>query len=348
MKITNRSRSISLPLPKLIILLSFVIVSACSDSSQHSAPPDTDGSVLAESSNSESLIQVFPIQNVLPVDNPESDSVAVNSQYRNLQYPIDSQNDDRPGLIVTGINSVDNQDPESPFLLSTSTFRLAHKTPGTGDGKVHMVVYKEAIPASSHIDFYQPPLNDCLLRELDSSLPDNGDVSNFSASGGSSVVINSPSGPWFTIARKLGESDHFFYEVDNELPGRLPAGATLSVQGDEFPNVPAYPIFEPEPIERLLPEKGQVVSAREIYSWVPGQDSAHVKINLLAYDSSGEFRGFAVTCWAPDDGQFEMPDNVITYIATSDLMLKARFSRVYARLDWVNGMVIHQHIEVAE
>jgi hypothetical protein len=225
---------------------------------------------------------------------------------------------------------------------------LEQKTPGTGDGYVHMRVYDEAMPTAAHIDFYQPPIDTCLLRDINDPEVNESASVYTSDSGGASVVINSPEGFWFTFERRQSESGQFHYQVDNELPGKLPKEATLSIPGDAFPTVPAYPIFEPAVPVRLLPKQHQVLNANSEYEWVAGPASGHIKINVLAYDEAQAFAGFLVTCWAKDDGRFEMPANVTQAISSSQLSLKIRYSRVYERIDWLNGVLMHQHIEVAE
>lgn len=265
-----------------------------------------------------------------------------------LQYPMDEDKDDRPGLIVEGFKGEDLQTVASEFLLSTSTFRLDKKTPGSGDGYVHMVVYDESKPVAAHLDFYQPPLNSCLIRHAEEAQTVLDHSSNMAASGGASVVINTPSGPWFTFAQRQIETDQFLYQVDNQIPGAFPEGTTLSVPGDLFPTVASYPIYEPEAPVRLLPIQGEEVTAISEFSWVAGPASGYIKINLLAYDASDDFQGFSVSCWAEDNGRFVLPEVVLDYISNSQLTHRVRFSRVYARLDWSNGIAIHQSVEVAE
>jgi hypothetical protein len=337
MKRINCHKPISRPLLKLVAFSSIVIVTSCSDNTQSSEPAAPSDPVLLEPE----------VSDPLPPD-PQSDPLQPVITSLRSQYPVDTHNDDRPGLIITGINADENQNPVSSYLLSASAFRLERQTPGSGDGYAHMLVYDEAMPVSEHIDFYQPPLNSCLLRDIEGEVLDVSDVVYASDSGGASVVVNSPSGPWFTFDRLQSEYGRYAYQVDNELPGRLPLDATLSVPGDVFPNVPAYPIFEPEAPVRLSPTIGQSFTPGSKFTWVPGAASGYVKINLLAYDASQEFMGFLVTCWAEDNGQFEMPASVTEYVESSELTIKVRYSRVYARLDRINDMVIHQSIEVAE
>ncbi|MFT5893399.1 MAG: hypothetical protein ACI8VW_000264 [bacterium] len=294
-----------------------------------------------------SLLKLVAYTSVVIAASSCSDDMSIPNSF-NSQYPVDTENDDRPGLIIMGVNAGEIQDLLSPFLLSASAFRLERQTPGSGDGYLHMVVYDDPMPVSAHVEFYQPPLNTCRIRELEDDEPDVVDILTTSASGGVGVVINSPGGPWFTFDRQQRESGQILYQVDNEIPGRFPVDATLSVPGDTYPTVSAYPIFEPSAPVRLLPAKGHAVTPHTKFSWVVGPVSGYIKINLLAYDEADKFLGFAITCWVKDDGLFEMPATVVDYITRSELTLRARYSRVYARLDWVNGMVIHQDVEVAE
>ena len=344
MKRIIHRKPISRALLSFVVSSGAVLAASCSDNSQNTEPFEPSNPVLLEPAVTDPLPPVLPSDEPgLNSDPPQSDINSFNSQ-----FPVDTENDDRPGLIVTGINADENQNPVSSYLLSASVFRLEQQTPGSGDGYAHLVVYDAAIPVSAHIDFYQPPLNSCLQRDIASDTPDVTDALNTSANGGAGIVINSPSGPWFALDRRQIESGQYSYQVDNELPGRLPIEATLSVPGDVFPNVPAYPIFEPEAPVRLSPTIGQSLTPSSKFIWVPGPASGYIKINLLAYDASEEFMGFLVTCWAEDNGQFEMPASIHESLGNSELTFKVRYSRVYARLDWLNDMVIHQSSEVAE
>ncbi|MFT6306554.1 MAG: hypothetical protein ACJA0Z_001718 [Halioglobus sp.] len=343
MKRKTHSTPIRLLLHELLVITCVAIVaSSCGGNSNNTEPLERADPDFPEPSASDLEVPV------LQAESPVSRPLQADSNSAASQYPLDIEKDDRPGLIITGVNAEAIQSLVSPFLLSASAFRLERQTPGSGDGYVHMVVYEEGIPVSAHIEFYQPPIESCLLRDLDHDESDLNDGLHSSASGGVGVVVNSPSGPWFTFDRQRRESGEFVYQVDNEIPGRIPADATLSVPGDTFPNVSAHPIFAPDTPVRLLPIKGQAVTPNSEFSWVAGQENGYIKINLLVYDDSDEFLGFAVTCWAEDDGQFEMPATVVDYVLRSKFTHRARYSRVYARLVWVNGMVIHQDIEVAE
>jgi hypothetical protein len=343
MKLTVNSTPIYLSLLKLVAFTSVVIAtSSCVDDTHSTNPAQQSDPDLSEPSTPDPTPQVGVSPPERPLSGPPQTDSATS------RYPLDTEKNDRPGLIISGINAQAIQNLESPFLLSASAFRLERQTSGSGDGYVHMVVYEDAMPVSAHIEFYQPPIGSCLLRDLEANDSAVSEGVDTSVSGGSGVVVNSPSGPWFTFDRQRRESSQFLYQVDNELPGRFPVEATLSVPGDEFPTVSAHPVFEPEAPVRLLPTRGQAVTSDSEFSWMAGPDSGYVKINLLAYDDSNEFLGFAVTCWGEDDGHFEMPATVMDYVERSELTLTARYSRVYARLDWVNGMVIHQDIEVAE
>lgn len=322
-----------------------LFIASCGDSADNIKPSEQWASPSLVPTTSDSLLPpvAFQVDDVAAIE-----PLKPHTSAHLAQYPVDKESDDVPGLIVTGVGSSSGQTLVSPFLLSTSMFRLQRLTPGSGDGYVHMVVYDEAVSMSAHIDFFQPPLDTCLLRDplnAESTLERALDVS---VSGGEGVVINSPGGPWFTFDRESVAGGGFVYQVDNKLPGAFPEHATLSVPGDVHPNVSAYPIYEPSVPVRLLPDKRQTIGLDSKFSWIEESVNTYVKINLLAYDDADEFLGFAVTCWVVDDGEFEMPEAVINYLKSSESMLRARYSRVYARLDWISGMAIHQVNEVAE
>ena len=273
-----------------------------------------------------------------------------------VMFPEDFDDDDRPGLVVTGLDGMDPEDVSSPWLVNAQMFRLASKTPGTGDGFVDLLQYRDDFRLVNHIDFFDENLGFCDIDDPDARQPigdeggdDDGSPPPF-ISGGETVVINAQSGPWFIFARGLNEENgNFFYETDNGLPGTLPEGATLSIPGDDFPTVAAHPLYEPAPPVRLLPtDASEYITSESEYSWIPGNTAAYVKINLLAYSGPDEFKGFYVNCTVEDDGEFTMPGAVVNYLDSTEYDFIARYSRVYARLDFVNGIVVFQRNEVAE
>lgn len=262
----------------------------------------------------------------------------------------DAQDDDRPGLVIEGLNGVDASMVTSPWLAVVNLFRVESATPGSGDAFVGLVQYNNDFPASQFIDFYTTELDTCEIR--DNTEPDGGDGGDEGGtpppriSGGETVVINTPSGPWFSIERTT--DDDVSYSTNNGLPGALPSGATLSIPGDAFPTVAAYPLVEPEPPVRLTPELDEPVSVDSEYTWMPGNPAGFIQITLLEFASNGDFLGFPVNCDVVDDGSFTLPANVLSFITASPNELRMRYSRVINRLDIINGIVFSHNSEVAE
>jgi len=322
---TSRSKLIT----ALTLSIGVSLVSACSSSDSPVNVPDDDDPEV-------------------PIDDPVTTG--------SIMFPEDIDNDDRPGLVVTGLNGMDPEDVTSPWLANARTFRLASRTPGTGDGSVDLLRYRDDFRLVNHVDFFEKDLGVCDIDDPDARQPigdgggDGGGSPPPLISGGETVVINTPSGPWFTYERGLNvENGNFFYETDNELPGALPEGATLSIPGDDFPTVAAHPLYEPDPPVRLLPtDANEYITSASEYSWIPGNSAAYVKINLLAYSGPDDFEGFYVNCYVVDDGEFTMPGAVIDYLDSAEYDFIARYSRVYARLDFVNSIVLFQSNEVAE
>lgn len=266
-------------------------------------------------------------------------------------YPEDVEGDDRPGLIVTGLEPDEGVPSTSPWLVSSSTFRKASITPGTGDGFLMLFQYPDDFPIAAHLDFYEMRLDTCKVYPPDEaqaaeqqprdSLPPPA------ISGGNNVVINTQSGPWFQYDI-VNTDDGVVYETDNELPGVLPESATLSVPGKLFPTISAHPLFEPPRPVRLLPQSSRKLTSNSAYSWIPADGSGYMQIDFLGYSDQQRFAGFLATCWVEDDGSFIMPDEVKSLVSESEYEFKVRYSRVYQRLDVANGIVIRQQNQVSE
>ncbi len=267
------------------------------------------------------------------------------------QFPSAANDSGPESMIVTGYND-SNADATSPWLVVTDMFRLNSILDATGDGSVRMRQYSGDFPVSRHVEFYTRELDTCEIFNPDA--PDGGGGEGGDTepspyiSGGVNIVINTPSGPWFTYERASvnGGSE---YSVDNELPGEvLPAGATLSIPGDEFPTVAAHPLYDPEPPVRLLPDPDLPLSGDSAYSWIPTSGKTRIRAAVLAYDDDNNFIDFVVTCDLRDDGAFDMPADVKEFIANYRNRLYVRYSRVYDRLDFANGIVIRQRNTIAE
>jgi len=247
-------------------------------------------------------------------------------------------------VIVTGADET-NADAVAEWLAIINMFRLNSRLAETGDGSVRLLRFDTPFPESELVDFYETDLETCEIN--DPNAPATGGGGNDDSlpllSGGATITINTPEGPWVTFDRSIevGES---IYEIENDLPGELlPTGATVSIPGDVFPSVTAHPLFEGVPPERLLPDADFGLTADSAYSWIPGSNKTLIEIDFLAFDPiDGSFIDFAGGCDVIDDGSFTMPAEVIEFISTTPLRIEARYERVYSRVDFVDGIAIRQ------
>ena len=266
---------------------------------------------------------------------------------------VDPDNDDRPGLAIEGLNGTPADQLTSPWLANMSFFRVDSLTPGTGDAFIELLQYDENFQVSNHLDFYAPELDTCEIRDLngDGGISGGGNEPDM-VSGGKSLTINTPSGTWFDLG--MTESSVGVYETDNALPGAFPDDLTLSIPGDVFPSVAAYPLVEPVPPVRILPT-ANVLTLDDVttpFTWIPGVvvPGGYVELTGLAFDVSDEFIGFPILCEVVDDGSFTMPQNVIDAFAAmpADETIRVRFERSISRVDFIDGIVFHQRSTVSE
>ncbi len=256
-----------------------------------------------------------------------------------------------PGLTVTGLENDPTGVFTSPWLVNMFLFRNTAFNPLTGDAFVELLQYENDFPVSTHVDFYTPALDTCFIRDLTSGDGGNPDDTNFPfhVSGGSTITINTASGPWTNIF----SSNPGIYEVNDGLPGVLPTDATLSIPGDQFPNVPAYPLAVPSDVPvRIAPLPGFLTAAdlAAPFTWEarPDVPGGYFQIVGIAFDLQKNFVGFPVVCTLVDDGEFTMPTDVVEAFTDSSLNVSARFERVLDRVDYIDGIVFHQRSVLTE
>lgn len=264
------------------------------------------------------------------------------------QVPPVPENTNLESLVVSGFDST-SLDVTSPWLASVSLYRLNSELGTTGDATVNLVRYRDDFPVANHVEYYGKVLDDCRVTDPDASpvtVDEQGSPPEF-ISGGETVVINSPSGPWFTLDSNIVDGK-VNYTIDNGLPAELlPEGSTLSIPGDVFPSLAAHPLSDPAVPERLLPEAGTLVTVGTTYSWVPGTGNSYMRISIVTDDSVNEFVDI-LGCDVIDDGSFTMPTAVLDFVASSSLELRVRYSRVHNRIDFVNNIAVRQQSIVAE
>jgi hypothetical protein len=353
----NRSFPTTLAATLATTLAGSLVLVACSGDSSE---PTMQGS----GSNLENAVDlpVRPLDTEAPVnrldptvgsdptpETPVDPTVGQLSGLDSGQFPQDVDGDDRPGMIVTGLDGLDAEDIVSPWLVNAGLFRQASRPDRLGDGYVSLVRYRDDFPISGHINFYFNELDTCYVN--DPGAPPGGgnedDPPPPNISGGTTITINAPSGPWYTFAAQRVDGA-VFYDVDDKLPGALPAGATLSIPGADFPTVAAYPLYEPDPVVRLLPNVDELVTTESAYSWIPGNARTYVKLDFLAYDDAGDFQGFLAGCRAEDDGVFQAPEALLDAIDSSPHDIELRYAGGYQRIDYLNGILFHQDNQVAE
>ncbi len=250
-----------------------------------------------------------------------------------------------PGLVVNGLGDQSADMIFNPWLASIRTFRLESETPGTGDARIATIRYNDSTTIQQHIDFYSSNLDVDTCEILSDDSGGGGSSSNVPCvDGGNAVVINAPNGIWYTIS----QGDTGNYDVDNELPAAIPAGASVSIPGGEFPSVGAIPISEPAVPVRILPQSGPV-SVNSQYQWQSANGpGVTMRISFLEYDSAGNFIDFRINCDAIDDGEFTLPADVINEITNNTNSLVARYARVKRSIDLIEGVAVFSRLAVAE
>ena len=266
----------------------------------------------------------------------------------------DPDNDDRPGLAVTGLNGIPAEQLTSPWLVNTTLFRIPMFNNEVNSATVDLQQYNDTFQVSTHIDFYTRELDTCRFTDIVNPGEPVDDTRVF-ISGGNLLTINAGNGPWLTISDgglNPGRYDSDFNATPG-TPGPLPADATLSIPGADFPNVAAYPLSESTlaPV-RITPQFGEL-SAADVaapFTWVPGPNvpGGYVAIVAEASDSNGGFLGFPFICSVVDDGEFNLPQDAIDEFGTTDLTITARYERRIERVDFIDGIVFHFRSDLTE
>ncbi len=264
-------------------------------------------------------------------------------------FPADVHGDDRTGLIVTGLDGLSAEDVVSPWLAVTRVFRSLSDPDHRGDSEIELVRYADDFPVAAHREYLDLPIDHCRagMENADRETVDENPPPP-TVSGGATVVFNTPSGPWFTFQAARNTDQQIVYSSQNRLPAAFPEDITLSIPGSLFPTVSAHPLYEPQPVERLSPETQQTVTADSRLQWVAGQGNTLIRIDWLAFDDNDVFTGFPLTCLVKDDGEFALDSAARSALTDRASRLAVRYSRIYARLDVINGVVLYQEVEIAE
>ncbi len=279
----------------------------------------------------------------------QADDDGASSEGLLAAFPLDADEDDRTGLIVTGLDGLSPMDVVSPWLVVARVFRSLSDPANGADGEVELARYADDYPVSAHLDYLDLPVDSCRSWQGPGTGADADDNQPPPAiSGGTTIILNTPSGPWHRLDAAIASEQEVIYQSAGGLPGALPDEVSLSIPGSSFPTVAAYRLHEPEPVQRLLPYPDQAVSGDTRLQWVRGLNNTLIKIDWLAFDENDEFAGFPVSCLVRDDGAF-LPDmETRIFLGQIRQRLEVRYSRIYARLDVINGIVFHQNVEIAE
>lgn len=240
--------------------------------------------------------------------------------------------------IVTPAGTPD--DVTTPWLVYADLFGNPSSSAFTR-ARAELLGYEQDKPFTDHVEFYTDSLDrldTCLIRDLaatDGTAGSDGDEDEnpFQVSGGQTLLLSTPAGSFAEIPR-IDDPGNVYYEAVNTFPGPVPGDATLSIPGDVFPTVDAYPILPVQRPERLAPLAGEALTSTTVYRWVPGTDDTSIKLDFFAEDAAtGDFIGFPVTCYPRDDGEFELTDEAIDALVTAPGDIGVRFSRLAARLE---------------
>jgi len=246
-------------------------------------------------------------------------------------------------LTVYGLGRDEQPDQEPvSWLASIRTFR-EDSFPGEGGFVLVGILEYNNYTVQDEIDWRrgQDVIGSC---EFADDPVTGGGGSPPYVSGGTSVVINSPSGPWARLP--IGNDLNYLLEP---IPGPLPTGATLSIPGSTFPSVGAFPLSEPQAPVRTSPLPEENVGVSTSFTWqAPDDSDSIIAVDFLEYDTNGRFIGFPFYCYTEDDGAFTLPADAAVSLAAQSNDIRVRYSRISRRIDIVDGVLFFTRTSVAE
>ncbi len=251
---------------------------------------------------------------------------------------------DFPGLTVHGLAGQPADQVITPWVVNISGFQ-SNSFPLFGDMSVRTLEYSP-LSVQDEVNFRveELELETCMIENNDSSNNNTGSNPPPYVSGGQSVTINTPSGPWLTI--DIGTDLRY---VKDNLPGPWPTDASLSIPGDVFPTVGAYPLVKPQLPVRLTPEPNADFDVNAVYSWEPSNNpSSSMVMDFIEYDSNGNFAGFPAYCNVLDDGEFVLPPEISSALAANPNTVEVRYARNNRRMDYIDGVLFFQGFLLAE
>lgn len=278
-------------------------------------------------------------------DTPNSENVIANSV-----------EDDRPGLIVTGLNGREPESVNVPWLVNLSLFRDESATPNSGNARARLLGYGDSLNMLALIDFFEPDepgVGECEVFIDDS--PTGGGSGESGGNppprlgGGGSLYINTPLGVWAELESD-GEAEPQYETVDT-FPGAMPQNASLYIPGgSRFPEVEAYPVYMPEAPVRLSPDIQEWVATDALFSWMPGNKSGEfIALEFSGHDSrDGSFIEYVALCITADDGNFELTPEMTQVFDGYNGLLELRYYRTITRVDLVDDIAFYQRSRVSE
>ena len=305
-----------------------------------------------------------PVPVPVPVPVPDSVSepgpgiILPEGTQTSLGTAIDPAADDRDALVVE-LQAGASAETTSPYLVFMDLFALSSFPSELGGARVQLIRFEEPIPFGRHVDFYVDyigELDTCITRDLIAEGGPDGEGGPgvdrpddpLQVSGGQALLVSSPAGSFGEIPM-IEDPGNVYYDAGRGLPGPLPPGATLSIPGNVFPTVADYPLPEIEGPVRLSPIDGEELTTTSEYRWVAGGDRTLIELAFLADDpATGEFLGFPVSCYARDDGEFELTDAALAALLDIRATLRVRYSRVAARIELRDDIAFFTYNELAE
>lgn len=275
---------------------------------------------------------------------------------------LNTAEDDRPGLIVTGLDGRSPEDVTITWYVNLTTFRdesnTLDETSTLGNGRISAGLLKyDELPMLNVIDFYEPSdpgVGECDILINESTGGGSGGSGGGSSppprlSGGESLSIDTPTGLWMTMPSN-GEAEPSYETSADGILGPIPENATLTIPGsDRFPAVKFYPIQEPDAPVRILPDIEQWATADDSFTWIPSnEDGETMGLSFYGSDFDGNFVERIADCIVVDDGKFEMPSDLRQTLDGYAGLLEVGYFRRTRRVDLIDDMVFLQRSTVSE
>jgi len=258
---------------------------------------------------------------------------------------------DVPGLIVTGLNGRQPDEIFPGFYVSIFTYRTEGRFDGDGTARVNLLDYEGGTNFQVFIDFFTPEAEACENFIVANNTPSSGSGSGDGGGtppprlfAGNSVTFKSGDSTWLELVPD-GDAEPS-YESSTGMPGPMPENATLSIPGSSaFPSVDLYPLIDTEFPIRLSPDVDELVRTDSLFSWMPSaQEGQLMGLNFLGYNADGSFRERVAECNVIDDGNFQVPTDILELIGNYDGTVEVAYFRYARKLDLIDNTVFIQRV----